>query len=79
MALAVSSLVMAGCGDDVSASGCRAAAVAQAEAENVYFVVLSAHEEAHAAGDDSHPGTEDPLAARVDLIVATEATARACR
>lgn len=74
------SLMSAGCSGGVSASGCHAAAVAQAEAENAYLAAIAAHEEAHATGNDSHPDTDDEtMSRRVELIIATEATAGACR
>ena len=74
------SLMLAGCSGGVSTSGCHAAAVAQAEAEDAYLAAIAAHDEAHAFGTDAHPDTDDEtMARRVELIIATESTARACR
>ena len=74
------SLMLAGCSGGVSASGCHAAAAAQAEAENAYVAAIAAHDEAHAIGNDAHPDTDDEtIARRIDLIIATEASAGACR
>ncbi len=71
---------LASCGGGVSASKCRAAATAQAQAEDAYIATIAAHEEAHTAGNDDHRDIdEQTLTRRVDLIVATEATRQACQ
>ena len=83
--LAIAAIVLplasASCaGGGSSASECRAAAETQALAEDAYVAAITAHEEAHAAGSDDHPDTDDhTFTRRVDMIVATEATRRACQ
>ena len=81
IAAVVLPLALASCGgDSVSASECRAAATAQALAEDAYLAALRTHDEAHTVGNDDHPDTDDQtLTRRVDMIVAVEATQRACR
>ena len=75
------SLVLTGCGGSgMSATDCRAAAAAQAQAEDAYVAAITAHEQAHTAGNDDHSDIdEQTLTRRIDLIVATEATYRACQ
>ncbi len=75
------SLVLVSCGGvGSSASECRSAAAAQAVAEDAYVSAITAHDEAHAAGSADHPDTDDEtFTRRVDLIVAAEATRRACQ
>ncbi len=74
------SLALASCGGSVSASECRAAATAQAAAEDAYVAAITVHDAAHAASSDEHPDTDDQtFTSRVDLIVATEATRGACQ
>ena len=80
IAAVVLPLALASCGGGVSASECRAAANAQAEAENAYITAITAHDAAHTLGNDDHPDTDDQtFTSRVDLIVATEATRGACQ
>ena len=75
----VVSVALASCGG-VSASDCVTATTAQAAAEREYIAMLSLHDEAHAAGNDDHADVDDEtVAARANLVVATEAAARACR
>ncbi len=76
------SLALVSCSDGagVSASECLAAATAQAAAEDAYLAALRTHDEVHTVGNDDHPDTDDQtFTNRVDLIVATEATRRACQ
>ncbi len=82
LAAVVLSLVLVSCGggSGVSASECRSAAAAQAIAEDAYVAAITAHDEAHAMGDVDHPDSDDEtFTRRVDLIVAAEATRRACQ
>ncbi len=80
LAAVVLSLVLVSCGGGVSASECRSAAAAQAMAEDAYVAAITAHDEAHAMGDVDHPDSDDEtFTRRVDLIVAAEATRRACQ
>lgn len=75
---AVFLLALAGCG--ASASSCRAAAVSQAHAENVWGSAIEVHNEAHESGDLDHSAVDEQLLnSRVDLIIASEAVRRACR
>ncbi|MDE0607276.1 MAG: hypothetical protein OXH78_08980 [Acidimicrobiaceae bacterium] len=78
--LVIVALALASCSGSGSASECRDAALAQAQAEDSYLAALTAHEEQHSAGNDTHPDLDDQtLAARVHLIITTEATRRACQ
>lgn len=73
------SLLLASCGDGRSSSECRSAATAQAEAEAEYLAALEAHQVEHATGNSNHPEMDDrTFTSRVDMIIATEATERAC-
>lgn len=80
MCAVVALVLLAGCGGDVDAGACRDAAIAQAEAEAAWSALFDAHATAHETTEvHEHPDTEaQRMAARVDLIVATEATRTAC-
>lgn len=70
--------VLSSCGG-VSASECRAAAIAQAEAEQDWGASIDVHELAH-QNEQDHPGVDEQLlTSRADLIVASENTSRACQ
>ena len=72
-------VVAAGCGG-VSASDCRAAALAQAESENAWGSAIEAHDMAHATGIQDHSEFEEQLlTSRVDLIIASAGVQRACQ
>ena len=74
------SLALASCSGGWPTSDCRAAATAQAEAEDVYLAAYAAHAADHAKGNDDHADSDDQLTtSRIDRILAREATARACR
>ncbi len=74
------SLALASCSSDWPTSECRAAAAAQAEAEDVYLAAYAAHAADHASGNDDHADSDEQLTmSRIDRILASEATARACR
>ena len=74
------SLALANCTSDWPTSDCRAAATAQAEAEDVYLAAYAAHAADHATGNDEHADSDEQLTiSRIDRILASEATARACR
>ena len=85
VALAVVCLALAtvSCGSGGSVSECRAAARVQAVAEDAYIVALTAasDDHDHAPSDDHDHAEIDELviASRVDVIVAAEATRRACQ
>ena len=74
--------LLAGCvvSEGVDASECRDAATAQAEAEAAWSAALDTHTTAHENTEaHEHPNTEaQQMAARVDLIIASEATRAAC-
>ena len=72
-------LLLAGCGNGVDAGECRDAATAQAETEQVWASVIEAHNAAHNDESADHAELDGLLfTSRVDVIVATEATRRAC-
>jgi len=75
-------VLLAGCvvSEGVDASECRNAATAQAQAEVAWSATLDAHATAHEITEvHEHPNTEvQQMAARVDLIIAIEATRAAC-
>ena len=73
------SFTLASCSDSWPTAACRAAATAQAEAEDIYLAAYAAHAADHATGND-HDHSDDQLTtSRIDRILAGEATARACR
>ncbi len=77
-ACAVALALLVGCGTGVDAGACREAATAQVEAEQAWSASLEAHAAAHEAHEE-HESIEDHTnSSRVDLVVATEATRRAC-
>ena len=74
MALAL----LVGSGDGVDAGECRDAATAQVEAEQAWSALLEAHAAAHEAHEEHEAVDDHTMSSRVDLVVATEATRRAC-
>lgn len=74
----VACLVSVACGSE-NVSQCRNSAQAQAEAENAWSSELEAHRLAHVQESNDHAGSHEELTAlRVNVIVATAATQRAC-
>ena len=77
--LAVLLSVLAGCSNSEDAGECRDAATTQAETEQVWASVIEAHNAAHNDESADHAELDGLLfTSRVDVIVATEATRRAC-
>lgn len=78
-AVLVSSGLLAGCGNGVSADACRDAATAQAEAEAAWGSVIEEHSTAHNTDADHSELDARLLSGRADVIIAAESTRRACR
>ncbi len=82
LAVVCLALVAVSCGGGGSVSECRAAAMAQAVAEDAYIAALTAasgdHDHAPSSDHDHAEIDEQVITSRVDVIVATEATRRAC-
>ena len=74
------SLLLAGCSGGPDTGACRDAATAQAEAERVWASIVEDHSAAHVNETGDHPELDGLLiSARVDMIIAVEATRRACQ
>lgn len=77
--LVVLAVALTACGNSVDAGECHDAAIAQAVAEQAWASVIETHNAAHIDSMDEHPELEGALlSSRVDVILATEATRRAC-
>ncbi len=71
-------VVLSACGGGSSAE-CRKVATAQAESERTWATAIEAHNAAHAEAADHLELEEQLLVSRVEVIIATESTRRACR
>lgn len=72
-------LFSAACGREGNTASCQATATKQAEAELAWSSSLEAHAAAHETGQEHSAVEEQTFVSRVALIVATEATRRACQ
>lgn len=70
---------LAGCSNSGGAAACRDAASAQAIAEQAWASAIEAHNGAHASELLDHPDLEEQLmTGRIEVIITTEETRKAC-